>query len=620
MTADTPPNSADSRFPSDTDTEARSLLPRFLTPALCFAILLAIGFFREGDAAALFVGPDDVMRMVQVLDWIDGQGWQDVVQRRLNPPAGVAMHWSRLADIPAATVISLAEAWVGRAAAVHLSVVLVPSLLGGLLAASFLWIAASLAPDRRAPLPSLMIGALFYPLLQMQPGRVDHHGLQLVLTALAIGILVSLLKAGRPRAAVGLGIAGGTSLAIGLEALPFLGATTVILSLGWGVRRRVPAMALAAFGASLTGTTLVFLLSTLPRAEWTMIVCDRMSLAHVAMAGIVLMTGAAALAIERSKPTAGCRLRLVTVGGIGIGSLALAALAFPQCAGNPYANVPVEIHYWLTLVQEAQSLVDWFHWKPGNAVSIVILPLAALVSVAWQWSRSSDRGDPCWIALSVLMLSGIALVVWQVRGAPYAGLVAGIALLPLATGMNERARRSKTALTRAGQRVCVPTMCILAIVLPLLFLSDPDRSGDDWQRGWGFRCDVRSLLASLTDPTGFGAEAQLIAAPIGVGPSILFLTHHEVLAAPYHRNARGLSDFRLIFAGSEEQAVETMRARDVDAVLFCRRARPASAFADRPAFLNARLASGDPPWWLIPLFRDDDMGLYRVHPDLHTVP
>jgi len=616
MTADTAPNSADSGFPSDIDPEAHSLLPLFLAPALCFATLLAIGFFREGDAAALLAGPDDFMRMVQVLDWIDGQGWTDVVQRRLDPPAGVAMHWSRLADVPAATVILLAEAWVGRAAAVHLSVLLVPALLSGLLAAFFLWTAASLAPDRRAPLPILMIGTLFYPLLQMQPGRVDHHGLQLVLTALAIGLLVSLLKTGRPRAAVGLGIAGGTSLAIGLEALPFLGAVTLILSLGWGLRRRVPAMALVAFGASLTGTSLVLLLSTLPRAEWTMIVCDRMSLAHVAVAGVVLMTGAAALAVERSKPTSGCRLRLVTLGGVGIGGLALAAFAFPQCAGSPYANVPLEIQYWLTEVGEAQPLVDVFHWKPGIAISVIILPLAALVSIAWQWSQSSDRGDPCWIALFVLVLSGIALVVWQVRGASYAGLVAGIALLPLATGMNERARHSKTALTRAGQRICVPMTCFLAIVLTHLIQSEPDRYGEKWST----TCDVRSVLALLSDPTGFGAGAQLIAAPINVGPSMLFLTHHEVLAASYHRNVRGLSDYRLIFAGSEEQAVETVRSRDVDAVLFCITEMSASPFEDRPAFLNARLASGDPPWWLIPLFHDDDMDLYRVHPDLHAVP
>ena len=614
--ADTPPNSTESRFASDIDTGARSLLPLFLVPALCFATLLSMGFFREGDTAALLAGRDDFMRMVQVLDWIDGQGWTDLVQRRLDPPEGVAMHWSRLADVPAATVILLAEAWVGRAAAVHLSVLLVPALLSGLLAASFLWTAASLAPDRRAPLPILMIGTLFYPLLQMQPGRVDHHGLQLVLTALAIGILVSLLKTGRPRAAVWLGIAGGVSLAIGLEALPFLGTVTVILGLGWGVCRRVPATALVAFGASLTGTSLVFLITTLPRAEWTMIFCDRMSLAHVVVTGIVLMTGAAALAIERSKPTAGCGLRLVTLGGFGIGGLALAAFAFPQCAGSPYANVPVEIHYWLTEVGEAQPLVDVFHWKPGIAVSVIILPLAALVSVAWQWSHSSDRGDPCWIALSVLVLSGIALVVWQVRGASYAGLVAGIALLPLATGMNERAQRSKAALTRAGLRICVPMTCFLAILLTHLIQSEPDRYGEKWS----FMCDVSSLLAPLTDPTGLGAEAQLIAAPIAVGPSILFLTRHEVLAAPYHRNVRGLSDYRLIFAGSEEQAVETVRSREVDAVLFCRTEMSASPFEDRPAFLNARLAFGDPPWWLIPLFRDDDMGLYRVHPDLHAVP
>ena len=164
-----------------------------LMAVLCFAVLLAFGLGRSGGAAGLLQGPDDFMRMVQVLDWIDGQDWNDTVQRRLNPPAGVAMHWSRLADIPLAAIVVLAEPWLGRSGAVHLAALLVPPFLGGLLAVLFLWAADSLRPHRGVPLPVAMVCALPFPLLQMTPGRVDHHGLQLVLTALAIGLLIRAL-------------------------------------------------------------------------------------------------------------------------------------------------------------------------------------------------------------------------------------------------------------------------------------------------------------------------------------------------------------------------------------------------------------------------------------------
>ena len=67
------------------------------------------------------------------------------------------------------------------------------------------------------------------------------------------------------------------------------------------------------------------------------------------------------------------------------------------------------------------------------------------------------------------------------------------------------------------------------------------------------------------------------------GPTILFLTRHKVLAAPYHRNIQGLSDNRRIFAGTEEEALAMVRARDVEAILFCQKYAPITAYADRPA-------------------------------------
>ena len=556
------------------------------------------------------------MRMVQVIDWIDGQGWTDTVQRRLDPPAGVAMHWSRIADIPLAAVVSLVEPWLGRAHAVYLSALLIPPLFGGLFTALFLWAALPLTPERRALVPVLMIGTLIIPLQQLLPGRIDHHGLQLVLTALAIGFLVRAWEPGGVRAATGLGIAGGVSLAIGLEALPFLGAATAILSLAW-ILRGGAAAALAAFGAALPATALILILLTLAPGQWTAVVCDRMSLAHVAMTAIVLAAGAGALALGRLRPAAGRSLRLATAAGIGVAGLALVATAFPQCAGSPYAGLSAEARYWFDAVSEAQSLFEFYQRKPGAAVAFAILPLAALVSVIWQWGRSADRADPRWLALGVLVVSGLALVAWQIRGVTYAGLVAGLALIPLAATVNERANRSKRLLARVGLRLFVPMICVLGVISPYQLLQ-PASSHPVAAHKSG--CNVLSALAALTDPAGLGAEAMTIAAPIDAGPDILFLTRHKVLAAPYHRNIRGLSDNRRIFAGTEKEALAIVRARDVGAILYCRKHAPLSAYAGRPAFLNDRLGAGRPPRWLIPVMGEDGLGLYRVRPPGGAIP
>ncbi len=51
--------------------------------------------------------PDDVMRLVQVRDLYAGQSWFDMTQHRVDAAnGGVAMHWSRLVDLPLLAIIA----------------------------------------------------------------------------------------------------------------------------------------------------------------------------------------------------------------------------------------------------------------------------------------------------------------------------------------------------------------------------------------------------------------------------------------------------------------------------------------------------------------------------------
>ena len=42
---------------------------------------------------------DDNMRLMQVRALLDGQGWYDLRNYRLNPPVGFDIHWSRIVDL-----------------------------------------------------------------------------------------------------------------------------------------------------------------------------------------------------------------------------------------------------------------------------------------------------------------------------------------------------------------------------------------------------------------------------------------------------------------------------------------------------------------------------------------
>ncbi len=56
---------------------------------------------------------DDNMRFAQVRALLDGQGWYDLRQHRMDPPAGISIHWSRLVDLPIAGLILLIPPFAG---------------------------------------------------------------------------------------------------------------------------------------------------------------------------------------------------------------------------------------------------------------------------------------------------------------------------------------------------------------------------------------------------------------------------------------------------------------------------------------------------------------------------
>ena len=604
-----PANAATGRVLAPPASRAGLALICAILGVLTFGRLLWNGLGDDGGIGGLLRGPDDFTRMAQVVDWMDGQGWYDLVQRRIDPPEGVAMHLSRLADLPLAAAILMAEPWLGRAKALEAAALVVPPLLGGLFVGLFCWAAAPLVGHRRTLPLVLMVPALMVPIGQFHPGRVDHHGLQLLLAALAIGLLLRVLESNRSRTGASLGAAGGASWAIGLETLPLVAAIAVALGLAWALRG-VRASALGAFGMGLFGAAATGLMLTLPPMDWAAAQCDRLSIAQLALAALVLTAGCGALLLERQLPQCGPMPRTALLGGLGMAGLASVAGLLPICVIAPYAGLPDELRYWFGSVAEAQSLLSLLAATPGNAIAMATLPLAALAFAGAQAMRPGSRDDRRWMALAALLLATGAAMAWQVRSAPQAGLAAAVALVPLAAEVNRRATDFTTLLGRLAARLSLPIFCLALLTAPqwtARTFATPARPPEE-------PCELQPALAVLNDPGEFGATPRTIAAPIDLGPELLLLTAHSVLAAPVHRNVRGLRDHRRLFGGTEQEARGIVEARDVAAILFCSRYAPFTNHPNRPGYLNERLAAGNPPPWLAPVLLRDGMGLYRVRP------
>src|ERR1700761_9209226 len=80
---------------------------------LALAALLAIKLLWVGGSVFDAMSTDDAMRLVEVRDLVNGQGWFDLMQYRLDPP-GVLMHWSRIIDLPLAAGIVLLKPLIGQ--------------------------------------------------------------------------------------------------------------------------------------------------------------------------------------------------------------------------------------------------------------------------------------------------------------------------------------------------------------------------------------------------------------------------------------------------------------------------------------------------------------------------
>ena len=71
----------------------------------------------------------------------------------------------------------------------------------------------------------------------------------------------------------------------------------------------------------------------------------------------------------------------------------------------------------------------------------------------------------------------------------------------------------------------------------------------------------------------------LVAADIDLGPYVVALSPHRVVAAPYHRLEGGIPAIYAIGDGTPEQALRHLRALGVDYVALC---------ADRPTQVRVR--------------------------------
>ena len=561
--------------------------------AVALAVLLCAGWaWRDWAALSALRLPDtdDMMRLQQIRDWIGGQGFADLSQHRLGVAPGLAMHWSRLADLVPGGMIAVLTPLVGVHSAELAAVIVWPAALFAAALALTARIARKLGGDALARTAAVVAAVAFPATTIFLPGRIDHHGLQIVLLLVVMRTLVA-----RPAMSAGLiaGLAAAGSVVIGLETAPLLAAAGVVMAVEWlfakpGADDRMMGFGIA-LGAGLLAASIVF-----RTAAWGYPGCDGFTATawRAAVTAAFAPMGMALAARDIARPVTRAVLGAIVAGLIGAGVVMVA----PECLA-PYGMVdPLLARLWLGKVGEAQAL---FAAPLPTAIGYTGVMLAGIAASAWQLWQTRD---PRWAALLAMQVAALLLTCAQLRGAYAGAMLAAPGLAAVIA-----AARARGSVWLAGAWVASAGMLYPIAAQALVPVAH--EAGPVGPQG---SCTDPAALADLA-----GLPPGRLLAPLDLGAYAIGATRLPVVGAPYHRNNAGNLAVYRFYLGAPAQAADIARTWQVRYVALCPDSFVGMA---APGATAAVLRDGHTPRWLRRIATHDaGLALYAVEPRLFPV-
>ncbi|EJT03100.1 hypothetical protein [Rhizobium sp. CCGE 510] len=588
---------------------SRLLMRLWPTVTIYSVILAAILLVTKLSTATDYVGPDndDGMRLIEVRDLLAGQGWFDLMQYRLGLEGGTLMHWSRLIDLPIASLIWFFGLFAPHetAEALALAVWPVSLVLPAMLAMAVA--GRRIGGVAGMHLSLAMTGLAIYTGSRFAPGAIDHHNAQLGLVATMVAMLLDPQRRGWSYAVAG--IAAAIAIAIGAETTPFVAAVCLTVALLWAWEGQNFAVAARAFGLALAIAISILFVATVPPRLYSMVTCDNLSLGYYSLAAIGggLLLFSAVFASRLSRP-----LRFAALGLVGAGVLGSAMVIAPQCLSDPLAGLdPMLVELWLRNVSEAQSA---FVIARTDPVSIGAFYAAGLFGIAVCIFRIVRR-DRMQIHLVLLFLlaTSWAIALVQVRGATFSNL---LSILPLALLIIDIRRISNSDSDNVAAAF-VYIVTVLASV-PAAWavagglVSLQMENGAQKAAAKVLSCTSKEALAPLA-----GLADGLISAPSQMGVPILRFTKNRVLSAPYHRNQGGMLTELHIGLAEPKEAEAFLKGAGVTVLAFCPNDPQTRELAKlKPDGLYAALGKGNIPPYLEPLPKAAGVGVqfFRYRP------
>jgi hypothetical protein len=600
-------------------TETTSAVPRTMALYQVFKLLViawivfkayvmapnAFSFLVSGDN-------DDIMRLLSVRAWLDGQSWLDMTQYRLLPPEGVSIHWSRYVDLGIASILVPLSKLLPMAQAEQWTLVIWPTLLLVLLillvGRGTLLVLGPLAAGVAVLSVTLWgpTGGHYFGV-----ALLDHHAVQMLTTTV---LAFAMIWPGRPMVrGVIAGAAAAFALAVGLETLPFIGVAGTVLLVRASLGREGADQLLLAFCLTLVAASALLFVGQTAPAAWLKSECDKLSPPILAIAVIATAASLVPMAAARWLAHPAARLAASAVlAGVG---LWISAPLFTSCLDGPYGALSVDVQQAITgLISEAQPGLVVAAARPLTYNYVATSVIGAVVIGALFWLRRRRSADPMESDAvgQMLILGSVGFIAsfFQIRAiimsAPALAFLTGYVVRCLLDYRAARPGLLSAAALFGGVAVTLFASQLNGPLIGLVRLTLGENSAEAIKPlAYGTECRDAKTLATLD-----ALPPSTIFATMDMSTSMMLTTHHDAMGAPYHRSQVAMMNgfFALDDVDGFKAALKSAGARYV---VLCQ-----SVKFPEEARVGVALMSGESVDFLRPVeFANPDLLVFEVLPD-----
>ncbi|MBL4854572.1 MAG: hypothetical protein JKY25_10085 [Robiginitomaculum sp.] len=595
--------------PGDLSPRAQYLIERHGSVILIWLLFMFLSWTR--NSASLLRGElpgnDDYMRMAEIRDWLGGQSWFDLHQYRLNPVEPLNAHWSRISDVLIGGPIKVLTPILGPAKAELAIIIAYPSILLLIYLYLATAIARKLSDNRAVPLiAAFMLVLSFGALAQFGMGRIDHHGLQIVMALATCWFIIT--SKNNPNALIYAGILCGFGLYVGIESAPYVAAACIAVSLIWVFAEDEAARKLRVFGLALALTTLLSLLVSTTPENWFAPSCDALSVVYTQLTLLiaVILWGLSFAGRTIKTPMT----RFFLAGAFGAAALLITIVLYPQCLKGPYAGLDSRlVEIWLSNVAEAKNFAKFVRADLATGIATIVLPMLAILAYVFV---SKKQGGLLGLRHRTLILFVIMTL--------FAGLLqarlmffATALSIPLATLLLINTLQWAGRFKSKPKKLLVSIGLVIAmtpVTLPLIILALSKQKPETVSESTELQCISQPVLAHLNALPPGTALTQ-----IDLGAPVLHFTKLSVTSAPYHRNASGILAALDMFIEDEVVAKKAVTDMKADYVIACRNSNETNLMLKYgPNGMLAQLIAGKTPTWLeaVDIGSGDELLVYRV--------